>query len=410
MCRDVWAKFDDSLMAVGLSTAMSICAVKLALVLGFVTEKESSVNIGICGITIVALCLAYLNVTMVYCIIIVLMMLTLLLAFCLEWKRVPVSKLDAFSLLIVTLQGLASLSNSLVVNEDKVTFFLMQTALVSLWINFTDLKLPQAKKKSTSVLINLYHLIHQPSTALMLLLNAALGFSFLFNTCREEQINCQVSDFLTPLSSIHPDLTVYKNARFFLMAVPCVIILTKVIVSVLKTRGNLNGYSPLTLVANYGFPILAAFLILHWAVTSTPHTDRLPVWQQVFSAMTIYALTMLTVAAGCIFPLPIYLSTKKKHKIAITDISVPKLYQYIKQTIEEDKEEKTTTPLVYGLSTAISANYVILAAGLTFLLILLGGDGMALSQLLNFLAMLIFVDLVKIWTANCQAGRSSFLH
>lgn len=405
MCQGVWAKFDDAMMAIGLFTVLSVCVVRLASILGFITEKAAAADIALCVLTVVALVLAYLGVIMMYSLSILIAILILVLVYCSKRRLLHLSKMQSFSLFVLVLQGLTSLSNSLVVNEDRVTYFLLQSVLMLLWINNCPTSLSQTKKRSTNGF--LYSLLFHPSTVLLALLNIVLGLSVFFNTCREEQTDCQVSPFLTPLSSIHPDYAFYKNVRFFVMAIPCAAILSKLINSILRTRGNLNGYSPLTLVSGYAFPMLAIFLILHWTMSATPLTERLPVWQQTFSAMAVYCLTLVVIAACFIFPLSIYVSDRKRHEVSLTDNSVPTLYKYMK--LKLDESEKTISPLVYGLGTAISCSYLILASGITYLLMMLGGDGMAPSQLLNLLALLIFLELTKMWTGHITGILYCFL-
>lgn len=403
MCQSIWAKFDTNTMAVGSVGLFILGIVQCTYLTNIVTMELWQYFTCSSMIVILSLSLCYLELSTPSSIMIMVLTTSLLLLCCGKWTRLPfkISSLELFSAFVLVCQSLGSFSNSLVVEEEKVVYFLLTSliATVCIYCNVQDVRLRFSNKSGQFSYSIMWNVLKQGRTKTAIALCLLLSMTRIFNACREEQVDCQPSHFLTPLYSLTSDEAPMKNIRFFFLCLPSLIGVWKIPLNVLRTRGNLNGFSPLVLISSYITPISAMMLQLHWAVTSSTSIPDHQQWLLVIFARAIYVLALLTFMICFLFPLTIHFSSRRKSppkQLRLHDVTVPSLYKLMKERLNTtDDGDEYGLPLVFGLGSAISSNYLIFINMLTFLLMMLAGDGMSLSICAMFLTVLLTLDFYR---------------
>lgn len=414
MCRSIWAKFDTASMSIGFAGLLILLVTQCLQMTKVVTLEIWQLNVLHSLVFALSLVLCYLELSSLYNVTLLLTSSSLLLISCGKWCR-PTSRLTIVDLLSIAAVGclsVSSLSNSLVVEEEKITHYLLNSLIVvgTLYCCIKEVKAKKPthkfpKKSLDSVCSITLAILKLPQAATAAILGFLLALSRVFNACREEQLNCTPSHFLTPLYSLTSDEAPAKNIRFFFLCIPCLIVAYKLPLKILRSRGNLNGLSPLVLVSNYVMPTSAVLLLLHWAVTSSSSVPERQTWLLVLFARVIYAVTALVAIACFLFPLTIHFSTQRKVKKQqeLQDVTVPSLYKLMRERFKPANDDEYSLPLVYGLGSALSSNYVIFVSAMTFLLMMLAGDGMSLSVFIMFLSLLLSLDLYKSWRLTSKS-------
>lgn len=399
MCRNVWAKFDNNLMTVGTLHVLFCIMLQISIIAGLIISTNTSSMVCQVLLTGISLTLCYLAVPALYSLIIMIFSSLLVLVYCssVKAKLRNISSCDCISLLCLFLLCLGSLSNSMLINEDRITFFLVQSVIAVNCVSDIIIRLRQQHIKTKEKNLPQTYIISMlklPSTYLLLVITVVITASQVFRGCREEQSWCEPTLLLKPLSSLSQDLSSYKNMRFWMMSIPSLIIPVIVISTVLRIRGNLNGYSAFTLFTNYGLPTMAVFISIHWAISSSALLSAL---QRTIFARLVYVLLLSGISIMAISPLAIYMSERKK--TAINGNSIPSMYQFMKDQMSSP-ETDGSRPLVYGLSSVYSSSYLVLATAVALYLMMISGDGMSMSQCALFIAAIIYLDLHKLRSAN----------
>lgn len=400
MCQNVWAKFDNNLMTVGMLQVLFCIMLQISVISGIVIATNTSTIVCQGLLTSISLLLCYLAVPALYSMMIMIFSSLLILVYCssIKAKLRQLTVCDVISILCVILLSLCSFSNSMLINEDRITYYLAQSVILANVVAhvISTLKHQHIKTKEKNLPYTyLKSLLTLPSTYLLVVLIFILNLSQYFQACREEQDWCEPSLLLKPLSSLSAELSSYKNSRFLFMSVPSAVVLVTSINVILRTRGNLNGYSPVTLFTKYGLNTMQILVIIHWAVNSS---TVLPVWQRTWFARSVYILVLCAIATAFIKPLAVFMSDSKR---SINGGSIPSMYRHLKELMNNSRSEEAR-PLVYGLSTVYSSIYLVFAAAITLYLMMLSGDGMSLSQCLLVIGALLYLDLHQLRSENQQ--------
>jgi len=406
MCQDIWAKFDMTMMLVGILHTLFSLLFRAAINLGVISKESLAVNFCQVMMTLLSLQLGYLAVSWIYCLIIMTFSFLLAIIYCSSLKKpqYQLTFIDIACVLIILLQFFSSFSNSMIVHDDTATMFLAQSTVWLLSVKLVNRS--NDGSRSDKLRTPRYPFLKsylKECLPMAVVLSVIVSIARMFAACREEQNDCEPPLALTALSALKPEESFYKNIRFWCMSVPAVAIICAFTHIVLKVRGNLNGTASIVLMAFYVLPAVAAMLGLHWAVSAAPASERLPEWMQVFLPRTVYILVLCITITAIIRPLAIFYHTPQVQPSPPQARSVPALYQFMKQSLYSDEK-----PLVYGLSNVFSASYLILLTTLSLLFMMLGGDGMAIVQLLLLFSMLIFLDMAKSATDHQTMHSGSF--
>ena len=399
MCRDVWAKFDNNLMTVGCLHVLFCIMLQISIISGFVISTNTSTIVCQVLLTGISLVLSYLAVPALYSLIIIIFSSLLTLVYCssVKAKLRKVGLCDWLSIFCLFLLCLGSLSNSMLINEDRITFYLVQSVIAVNCISNIIVTLRQQHrrtKEKNQPHTYLTSILKLPSTSLLIVITLIIIVSQLFRACREEQYWCEPSLLLKPLPSLSQELSSYKNTRFWFLSVPSLVIPVLSVSIILRSRGNLNGYSAIALFASYALAIMSALIFIHWASSSSV---LLSVWQRTIFARLVYFMLICGISITFISPIAVYMSEKKK--TAINGHSIPSLYQFMKHQMSSNENEESR-PLVYGLSTVYSASYLVLVTAVALYLMMISGDGMSMSQCALLIAAIIYLDLHKLRSAN----------
>ena len=394
MCRSVWAKFDISLMLIGCLQVLFTILLQTTSTLGVISSPFSKrVLLSQTLLTLTSLALVYLSILPAYSMVILTFLSMLILVCCSskELTATSLSAIDIFSIISLVMLGLCSLSNSLVVYEDRATYFILQSVLTSVWLRhileFVTREQSKVKERTNRPATYIRKVFRCSSTYIFLSLSFLLKLSQIFQGCREEQTECEVSLFFSPLSSVHDEFITYKNTRFWLMSVPAAVLPVMAANRVLTVRGHLNGSSPLTIFSLYILPIMSFLIILDWTAGST---EVLADWQRTMFARAVYISVIVCIGITFVWPKAVYFTASRSTSIPYNG-SVPSLYNYMKKNLDEKQEQRR--PLVYGLGTVYSASYVIMSTAIALVLIMIAGDGMALSVFLLLITAYLFLDL-----------------
>lgn len=406
MCREIWAKFDDKLMLIGGLQVLFSIVLQGCSTCGFLAPTSSyTVALLQCSLTVMSLVLSYLTVTPLHCLLILSAMFSIIIVYCVvKYSQVEncLSLTDMLSILCLVLYSLSSLSNSLLINEDKVLHFSAQSILMTIYlsevIKLVRFQMTKTKEKTTSLML-LKLLLKSPITYLFITLSVVVQLSQVFRACREELIGCETSLFLTPLASLLQEFNSYRNKRFLLLTMPSVFLPAYAVKRILKVRGNLNGHSVLVIFVSYALYTMATLCLADWVSAAIPFLHD---WQRTLPAKSTYILLTVGISIILISPLAVYLSSPKSKPVSY-NTSVPSIYKYIKETLSKT-EDDSERPLVFGLSTVYSATYVALLVMVSIYLMLISGDGMSFSITLALLALVLFLDTHVL----CNQSNSKF--
>ncbi|XP_038072067.1 GPI ethanolamine phosphate transferase 3-like [Patiria miniata] len=455
MCRSMWARFDLTLIILGLAIVVGTCLTSYVLL----THNQNFGNRVLLDSALGTL-LKIIAVTIIACLLIgliisftipglqahsAILVLTIpavgsllnavvWIAFVsTEMKISYLFKFLTYSIktvmaVILTLTYAACLtSNSFVINEGYVAAFLTHSlhlvcmcSVGSIFIQSKSSKETTRKKTKTEKSRDIGHFLTNPGTVFALLVFAfhlCVRFSSLFLACREEQNPCQQSELLRPLGTFSDDTGSYRNYRY-LMSVASLAFIPASLTFWLNKQGNLNGGAAPVFSVVYALPIATVCICLNWGLQALPQKvlDNLPAWQQVLMPRLAYVMLFVAFITILWNPLCIYLvpreETKKKIQVDYPgegESVVPKLFNHLKTTWKrntrqgklasddsQDEIRETSPPVVYGLATVFSACWLLLSASVALLIALLLGDGLAPAVLTMILQMIIYLELYAI--------------
>ena len=469
--RNIWAKFDTTSIALGLSVIipLPIIVILLLLALGTDVLPHDSVlsHIDVVGflMTVVALCFVILGksipeISRIAVMILQLGGLLLLLLNRFIWHLLLRLLLKAKGILLnctvtsCNIDGLPStmslifyllslFSNSFVVNEDSVLLFFIQSyvslhcvinikALLSSSVSPTEKKPERSgnrtKKKSQS------NKFSQTDTSLKLVLSAVtlvcLRTTIYFRNCREEQVSCESPKFLEPFSSIASKDDNFTQVRLFLSLCSLASICFFVYFYCNKS-GNLAGGQVVTICVKGILPFMASSVFISW-ILQVPQKGNLTkivdfVWlHQVVFPRFAYICFINALVLLLWKPLGIFIIFRDKESLLqslkSSDSTDSKIIHQVFQEVRKDLHNRTGSsksqrngeeneekpPLIFGLGTVYSSAHIVITVCTTLLLIMLLSDGMCLSVLLLLVSGYHLCKYGRQSRANSKEGRWTY--
>ncbi|KAH9514496.1 hypothetical protein Btru_025446 [Bulinus truncatus] len=433
ICEHVWAKFDLSLMLVGILTIAVGVTQSLYFLVTWTNDEVILPGYALFllgGSAVHLLCLAlhlFIFPSTVPLMPVTTAVLLIILNCC---SSSFISKLlsktyltfeNVTSTILLLINCGLYFSNSFVVYEDEISLFLLQTLVSVYSVSNILLKVPQCKgnmkaestrysKKSKSSFDILQVILHPKMVCFLTCLTcfSLLRISSVFIPCREEQISCIDSVFHQPLASLE---RATKNKRY-IFSVISLIVLVYGSKQWLRHFGNLNGTSPGVVSIQYGPPLAALFICLHWALQGLSEvvSDSFTPWQLALMAQAVYIIIVACVVTVIIWPLLIFVLSSRSgsslhlpHKADLQHI-IPTIYNQLKlnfkRNVNDSDNEKT--PAVYGLGSVYSASVcaVLVLSGL--LLCLLLNDGAAPSLLFGMLVLYLCLELYSAFMVSSK--------
>lgn len=456
LCIEMWAKFD--LVSMGFGIMIQIFALFLmamVTILPSLLRKGASIIlknsailsiIGSCCCAVISLTDSYTVIynSFVCCVgslafILVHFIIAERTKFCVKVKQVirGISLEDILSTVLCILYLLSTFSNSFVVYEDTSATFITSSILSLLLI------LAFVKNRSTQTIVRIFHrktlggnkkakketqkfdvwsFLNSASCQMVmaLLLFILCGrLSSVFRRCREEQVSCEPSSFLQPLSALE-DATESVHHRFFLSLI-CAFAIPLGLRQWLRFQGNLNGVSPAVISVKYGLFFAAAFTVAHWALQIIPQAannafPNLHLWQQIILPEFVYWLCLLTISLLLWQPLCLYTllrDSQRSLKDSISsylnkDYNDPRTLHVVFNELKkkwdsnssQNMGDKTVTdpennqiPIVYGLATVYSSTILIIVTCVAMTIVVILSDGMVGSVLLLLAQMILFLEI-----------------
>ena len=452
-CRSMWARFDMTLIILGLSITIGACFLthvllthnhnfgnrsQLDTALGTLL-KVTAVTIIVCVLMSIMMSAALPSLQLHSTVLILtipavgslLNSIVWIVFLSTEMKASSFVKLWNYSsktLVSVALTFLYSMcltSNSFVVYESYVVSFFANSlqfvcvcSIGSVYALAKPTKEQARKKAKAEKSRDIGHFLTHPVTLFVLLavaFHTCVRFSNVFFACREEQNQSQETDLLRPLGSFSDDSGSYRNYRY-LLSVACLAVIPASLTFWLNKQGNLNGGSAPMLSVVYALPFATVSICLNWGLQALPQkmVDSLPPWQQVLMPRVAYSMLLFSFVSVLWNPLCIYLVPRDKHKKKIDypgegETVVPKLFNHLKNTwkrsprqpnrIPEESQldpDESAPPVVYGLGTVYSSVCLLVSASVALLLALLLGDGLSPAVITMLIQMLIFLELYAV--------------
>ena len=440
LCRSMWAKFDLNSIFAGISVIFVAVALVVLALLNFSENRLSLlVLVPLIGFIIASAATSCdFNVIIVIPLYIACALLLAMFVFLqkmvLKYTQVIASgflkkmSLDnIFAAVLCLLQCWASLSNSFVVNEDKLIAFLIQSLIgvkcvQAIWkvypINNRNLVLRHhlrrfSKKDKKSDISGFFLRLFIAWIAFDIVNRTAI----MLRACREEQWSCVPTDFLKPQST-SADKTNLESNRFIL-TILCTGIIPFSLRQWLRYHGNLNGTTFIVLSVRYTVPLAFIFMCAHWMLQIVPQKmatvfPEMQVWQQVIFPQIVYSMCMATIA--CVLYSPLYIYTvfkngrnslnegvKSLQETGDNSRIIHALVREVRQNWKrldgkkvlagEECEDDTNTPMVYGLGTVFSSAILVLFVAVGLPLMMLLGNGMAMSISLIFFHIFLLLEI-----------------
>ena len=301
-----------------------------------------------------------------------------------------------------------SFSNSFVVYEDQIVAFILVSALAYLALSVLFI---HKRSKTANMKTGKMEHTEPASTftccvtcAIFLAACVAIRCSQSYYRCREEQRHDCSAETTTnhlPLSSIDHSL---KSTRFFTGL--CML----AIIAYLPRRwfsytGNLNGWKMSVIVARYSGIFLAVMIASYWALEAVPKPSAEVLSFINYPPRIVYATCFIATLVIFIWPLMIFWQGKR-YQTSTSDPTaiVPKLLKDL------SSNSSATTPVVYGLATALSSLLLLAMSLLVMVLVLLVGDGMIIPLCCNLVVMVACVTLHAIACCSHNSTLGKLLH
>jgi len=429
LCRSVWSKFDLVTMAVG--GVVIICAF-LFNVVSAVCETKSTqlsavtfVAVSVVGLSGVANLLQLLHpgFILLFTIFTVASFLIMIFVFVgkyivtwLSYSNCHFQFVEIFSILMCCTHSVYLLSNSFVVYEDRSTLFLVQSLLFALLV--TQTSAVHHRRLST---VDLGAKRRTPkefpwsSVHVALLVVALAGcvrLSSVFRSCREEQVDCEVSWFAQPLTAILMKFEHFRLARLSFSVVSVVAVVATVTLW-LRRCGNLNGLEPSVVAMRYIMPLIGFCLCLYWLVDGFMlHNTASRLTAAGITALPrlVYVLSLATIVVVVVNPLCLLVLRPQQDSIAEDDgidqlrnVSheelIAQIYGHVRRNwrsllkTPDESRAADNVPVVYGLATVYSSVHIVLLTAVAMVIMLVLGDNMAPSIALWMISEIFLLEL-----------------
>ncbi|KAK6179351.1 hypothetical protein SNE40_011734 [Patella caerulea] len=441
MCQKIWAKFDLVSISLGLIVMFLSILINLYFYLAHKNEESISpisVSVMIASSVIVGYAFLqafyigdFMNPFMVYLFSLVLIVTFLILIkknINLKEKskgdRQATFKLPSFDNIIATFilfcYTAGYFSNSFVVFEDTVTLFFAQSLI---WLygiktylsnnrNTKDQKFETTFGRHKKQKFDIFEkLSHSNFIILYVLLTCSLLFRLLtnFRVCREEQMPCNETMFVQPLTNFTQEESGLKNVRYF-VSTACLGMFVYMSRVWMKHYGNLNGDTATVLCAKYLLPFATVCVGLHWAIQALPPVvlDSLPGWQQVMMAQIVYISIISLIICILINPLCLYvLYVHRDNPLSVPNMAIsspqiiPQVFNQLKEQLSSNGQAKyERPPVVYGMGTVYTTSVLYVVTTIGVLLFLLLGDGLSPSILLASVSVFLFIEIYSADVSN----------
>ncbi|XP_064621054.1 GPI ethanolamine phosphate transferase 3-like [Lineus longissimus] len=442
MCRNIWAKFDEKTILLGIMTVLIgictmislfssghdveeqiprhfYCSFGLVLLIGLIYVIRDSDPLFIVfgasffgtGIVMVTMnkkrLMSELNISMLVS---------------------SVVSIDAFAIVCVFFSAIAVFSNSFLVYEDQTTAFLLLSlvfVVVASVVRNMLISGADSQKKTKSVAFDIGRYFTSPAfltLSILFMFCLSLRLSAIFRICREEQWTCIPTSFSKSLSALADLDTSVKNMRYFMTAVATSLVPT-IVYSLCRYNGNLNGFSPGVICLRYVVPLTTVCTCLHWALHAMPPKvlDSLPAWQQIGFARLVFVLCLISIITAVVKPLCIYLIERDNDSGylnigASRNNIVPKVYNHLKLRIRKHLESGNSRgekpPMVYGLGTVYSTSQILLTIAFVQLFTILLTESLAPSAFLAVICQGLTLELFAVythWNSDAQGSVPWFM-
>ncbi|XP_057674080.1 GPI ethanolamine phosphate transferase 3 [Corythoichthys intestinalis] len=444
-CRAIWARFSPLKMVVGiiiLALACMTCFTVSEISFVLVRENNFPLKAAVVGVLIAGICVAVGQllscgrIEFMWCMAASAFTSELFFLFrALQSKKTAMVKNGAkarmsasrrtphnpFSppFLVILIRCFAMFSDSYLFAEGRVVTFLLLTLAICilLHLNWEGLLLPtnQDPLKPTLLLpspASASATVRKESSTLLAFFAPLVGslyLSLFFHGCREGDISCQPSPFLSSLARVKDNKL--KNI-YYILSVFSLAVWTYLLRRCLRYYGNLNSSGGTVFTARWILPLLSVCLGLHWAVSASPEDNFRDLAELIKLAQLVlpraaYCLLGLGFTLIWLDPLTVFVKARpasmtKSSSVpppryrASTGISpqaelhhlIPQIYQRMRHSLN-DEETSQAGKLAnrhaveaYGLGTVYSAPLLLFCGLLGLGLMLLHPEGMALSFLL----------------------------
>ena len=223
---------------------------------------------------------------------------------------------NVFSSILILLYCCLFFSNSYIVHEDLVCFYLLQSLIVFYSFKIMHFCVNSQKKtggtqkvvrKQKSTKFDVMHFVGNPITKsgmMAVSICLVLRSAHMFYVCREEQSSCKDSFFHAPLSTVDK---AFANQRYVFSLV-CLAMMVYFVRQWLKYYGNMTGSEAGVITMRYAPPIAAVCIGLYWALQAVPESalEALSPWQQAVLAQAVYMVVILALSVIFIWPLLVY--------------------------------------------------------------------------------------------------------
>lgn len=414
LCRSVWSKFDLVTMAIG--GLIIVCAFLFNILL--VCETKSAQLSAVTFVAISAICISGVAnlLQLLHPSFIILFTFFTVAAFFITvfiliakyfFAGIPSANycfqfVEIFSVLLCCVHSVSMLSNSYVVYEDRTTLYLVHSLLAAMLVTQTSAIFCRhistvdsvAKRRMPKEL---------PWTLLYVVLwvvalAACIRVSAVFRTCREEQVDCEVSWFAQPLAAILKKFEHFRLARLSVSVISVVSVIA-IVTMWLRRCGNLNGLEPLVVAMRYLVPLTGFCLCMYWLVDGFMlhnTAGRLVAAGITALPRLVYVLSLATVVVAAVSPLCLLVLLPQQDSCAeeerldqLQNVSheelVAQIYSHVRKNwrsvlkTPDASRPVDNTPVVYGLATVYSSGHIVLLTAVAMVMMLLLGDNMAPS-------------------------------
>jgi len=445
LCHSVWSKFDLVTMTVGGSVI--VCAFLFNVVIAVCETKSVSLSastfvsastVGMSGVANLlqllpnGISLLFTAIAIVFFLITIFVLIGKPIFTWLSSSGCCFQCREVFSVLLCCVHSVSLLSNSFVVYEDRSSVFLIQSLLilqtsVTLCRRFSTLDQGAKRRMPKEFLwASVY------TGLLVVIFASCIRLSAVFSSCREEQVDCEVSWFAQPLSAILVKFEHLRLARLCISIVAVVVFIVTVTMW-LRNCGNLNGLEPSVVAVRYIVPLMGFCLCMYWFVDGFmlhSSTSRLAVAGITALPRLVYVLSLAVIVVAAVSPLCVFVlhpqqdSTVEEECIErLRNVSREQLIAQICGHVRKNwrsllktpdvSSPSDNTPVVYGLATVYSSGHTVLVVAVSMVMMLVLGDNMAPSISLWMICEICLLELhaayVHCWSSEGNLCILSYL-
>ena len=434
LCRSVWSKFDLVTMTAGGSVI--VCAFLFNVVLAVYGTKSTSSSaimfvaastVGLSGLVNLqqllpsGISLLFTAIAVVFFLIVTALLVGKQIFARFSSSSCYFQSPGIFCVLLCCVHSVSLLSNSFVVYEDRSTSFLMQSLLivqtsVALYRHFSTLHQGAKRRMPKEFLwASVY------TGLLVIVFASCIRFSAVFRSCREEQVDCELSWFAQPLSAILVKFERLRLARLC-VSVATVVVFVVAVTMWLRHCGDLNGLEPSVVAVRYVLPVTGFCVCMYWFVDGfmLPHsaTSRLAVAGVTALPRLVYVLSLAIVTVAAVSPLCLFMlrpqpdNTSEECIERLRNVSheelIAQIFGHVRKnwrsvlTTPDASNLSDNTPVVYGLATVYSSGQIVFLTAIAMVMMLVLGDNMAPSIALWAICKVCLLELHAVYVHCCS--------